>query len=88
MVFNRMLLFNTFLKDGCKGNSFIWNSENFGVYLTIFEVVGRWKKNGTLIAEDPDNVYIDIKEKVGFRINSKQLMLGRKNKANKGFRQI
>ena len=88
MVFNRMLLFITFLKDGCKGNSFIWNSENFGVYLTIFEVVGRWKKNGTLIAEGPDIVYFDIKEKVGFRINNSSLCVGCKNKAKIWFCQM
>ena len=76
------------LQNRCKGNSIIWNSENFGVYLTIFEVVKWAKEIGTLIAEDPDNVYIDIKEKVGFRINFKQLMLGCKNKAKKWFRQM
>ena len=37
-----------------------------------FEVVKWAKEIGTLIAEDPDNVYIDIIEKVGFRINFKQ----------------
>ena len=60
------------LQYRCKGTAFIWVYEYFRVYLTIFEVVGRCKKIGTLIAEDPDNVYIDIKEKVGFRINFKQ----------------
>ena len=43
---------------------------------------------GTLIAEGPDIVYFDIKEKVGFRINFNQLLLGCKNTANKGLRQI
>ena len=38
--------------------------------------------------EGPDVVYIDIKEKAGFRINFKQLMLGCKNKAKKWFRQM
>ena len=41
-----------------------------------------------LIAEGPDIVYFDIKEKVGFRINFNQLLLGCKNTANKGLRQI
>ena len=36
MVFNRMLLFNTFLKDGCKGTAFIWIVQDLGVTLTIF----------------------------------------------------
>ncbi len=36
VVFNRMLLFNTFLKDGCKGTVFIWIAQGLGVGLTIF----------------------------------------------------
>ena len=76
------------LQNRCKGNSIIWNSENFGVYLTIFEVVKWAKEIGTLIAEDPDNVYIDIKEKVGFRINNSSLCVGCKNKAKIWFCQM
>ena len=76
------------LQNRYKGTAFIWVYENFRVYLTIFEVVGRCKKIGTLIAEGPDVVYIDIKEKAGLRINFKQLMLGCKNKAKKWFHQM
>ena len=36
MVFNRLLLFITFLKDGCKGTVFIWIAQGLGVGLTIF----------------------------------------------------
>ena len=52
-------------------------------------LVSNDKNNiGTLIAEGPDIIYIDINEKVGFRINFNQLLLGCKNTANKGLRQI
>ena len=76
------------LQNRYKGTAFIWVYENFRVYLTIFEVVGRCKKIGTLIAEGPDVVYIDIKEKVGFRINNSSLCVGCKNKAKKWFHQM
>ena len=76
------------LQYRCKGTAFIWVYENFRIYLTIFEVVKWAKEIGALIAEGPDVVYIDIKEKAGFRINFKQLMLGCKNKAKNWFCQM
>ena len=74
------ILINVFLR----GVSFLMSSQ---VVMT-FEVVKWAKEIGTLIAEGPDIVYFDIKEKVGFRINNSSLCVGCKNKAKKWFRQM